>query len=65
MHRENDTVEDPEAPFEELLRNAREISQDLYFIRSDAAYRIPYGVMLRMKAAIARCDESMIRDKKE
>lgn len=57
-------MSDDETPAEELLRNAEEISQDLLYVRSDAAYRVPYGMMMRLKAAIARYKESMPAEEK-
>lgn len=50
--------EDPETPLQELLRTAREASAELYYVRSDASYRIPYGVMQRLKKALERMDVS-------
>lgn len=51
---------DEESPQEELLRTAQEVSNEIYYVRSDAAYRVPYGVMQRHKAAIARVQQEKL-----
>ncbi len=44
--------ESDEIPIKELVRVAGEVPNELYYLRSDNAYRIPNGVMNRLKAGI-------------
>lgn len=37
---------DHESPVDELVRTAEEVGRELYYLRSDAACRVPCGVML-------------------
>jgi hypothetical protein len=51
-------VSDTETPEETLLRTAKEVSNELYYVRRDAPLSGSVGVMQRLIAAVAEVDRS-------
>ena len=52
-------MSEPEHPLETLLRTARDVTHERYYIRKDNVYQVPRGVMLRLMKALEEYETSL------